>query len=419
MSFCATIDRIIGTNRKKTLFDEFSFSIYDKAKDIHEADWNAANGQENFFLSKKYLHTLEVLHDSYILFRYVLVYKNDTPVFAAYFQVNDFKADDFGEILDEQMQEIKSHRAKMFEHYLGHQKNRVVMRLVTGGNNFVSGEHAFCYNKHISKQVAFRLLDEVSEVTGRALRLRGKVSATLIKDFYKKPGSRLPGMDEQFMPFVVEPNMRISLPDGLKSVNDYVALFSKKYRNRAKAIFKCSDGIEKRELSVKEVEKYNPQIYHLYEQVFDHAKFKMVKLSYDYFPEMKRKFEKEFVVYGYFKGNQMVAFSSAYILMDHVEAHFIGFDYKMNKDLECYQNLLYGFIDLAIHENKKTLQLGRTASEIKSTVGAKADELICYIKPQNTISRLVLKPFISYLQPSEWVPRNPFKEAETADLKAV
>ena len=67
-------------------------------------------------------------------------------------------------------------------------------------------------------------------------------------------------------------------------------------------------------------------------------------------------------------------------------------------------------IDCAIINKKQQVNLGRTAAEIKTTVGAKAQDLICYIKPQNTISKIIQKPFISFLQPSEWVARNPFKE---------
>jgi hypothetical protein len=67
-------------------------------------------------------------------------------------------------------------------------------------------------------------------------------------------------------------------------------------------------------------------------------------------------------------------------------------------------------IDEAIRNKRTVVNLGRTAAEIKTTVGAKAYDLICYIKPQNTISKLIQKPFISFLQPAEWTPRNPFKE---------
>ena len=140
------------------------------------------------------------------------------------------------------------------------------------------------------------------------------------------------------------------------------------------------------------------------------AKFKLVKLSYDYFTEMKRIFSEEFKVYGFFKDGELLAFNSSILLKEMLEAHFIGFNYELNKEFELYQNLLYHFIELAILNKKKTVGMGRTASEIKSTTGAKANELVCYIKPQNTVSKVILKPFISFLQPTEWIPRNPFKE---------
>jgi hypothetical protein len=143
MSFCNTIDRLIGTNRKRKLITDYSFTIHAKAESLPDGDWQSANGQRNFFLEKKYLQAMELLHEDYMSFRYVLVYKGDQPVLASYFQINDFTADAFGEILQEQLQEIQSKRAKIFEQYLDHNKSRVIMRLVTTGNNFISGEHAF------------------------------------------------------------------------------------------------------------------------------------------------------------------------------------------------------------------------------------------------------------------------------------
>jgi len=43
-------------------------------------------------------------------------------------------------------------------------------------------------------------------------------------------------------------------------------------------------------------------------------------------------------------------------------------------------------------------------------MGAKAHQLTCYVQPQNTVSKLICKPFIKFLEPKEWTPRNPFKE---------
>ena len=93
-----------------------------------------------------------------------------------------------------------------------------------------------------------------------------------------------------------------------------------------------------------------------------------------------------------------------------LEAHYIGLDYEFNSKFNLYQNILYGMIEEAIKNKLSKVNLGRTAAEIKTTVGAKAVDLICYIKPQNTISKIIQKPFISFLQPADWIPRNPFKE---------
>lgn len=410
MTFCNTIDSIIGTNRNRKLSEGFSFSLYNKASTIPEEAWENANEAKDFFLKKKYLQVTELLHEDTVSFRYVLVYKKNEPVLIAYFQINDFTADVFGDMVQLQLNDIQSKRAKLFEHYLDHKKDSVVMRLVTCGNNFISGEHAFAHNKLINKKQACDLMSQVTDAIGKSVKLRGKISAMLVKDFYKDCLPKSPIFNDKFMEFSVEPNMSVTIPENVSGLADYVALFSKKYRNRAKNIFKHKENIEVKELVLEDIKKHNASVYSLYEKVFMNAKFKLVKLSYDYFTEMKRLFPKEFIVYGFFKDSELVAFNSSILLEETLEAHFIGFNYELNKEFELYQNLLYHFIELAIIHKKKVVGMGRTASEIKSTAGAKANELVCYIKPQNTVSKVILKPFISFLQPTEWIPRNPFKE---------
>ena len=58
--------------------------------------------------------------------------------------------------------------------------------------------------------------------------------------------------------------MVIHLPDGLNNIEDYLQHFSKKYRNRAKTIFKKFDGLSKKELSSSDVENYKLDIFKLY-----------------------------------------------------------------------------------------------------------------------------------------------------------
>ena len=139
----------------------------------------------------------------------------------------------------------------------------------------------------------------------------------------------------------------------------------------------------------------------------------MASLSAPYFAEMKNTLKGRFNFIGYYHKGNLIGFKSSFILKDSVEAHFIGLNYDANKEFDTYQNILYDYVKEAIDTNSKYLFLGRTASEIKSTVGAQAHELKCYVRHRNPLSNRIIKPFIDYLKPTEWVPRSPFKEGNS------
>ncbi len=397
---------------QRKLVGNYTFTFYESMMEVDKSAWNEVILSSNFFLSPDYLQLVENLHKPQIAHRYAIVFQNKLPVFVCCFQVIDFTADVFGGLVESQITDLTSKRLKLFDKYIDKYKDHVIMRLVTCGNNFVSGEHCFAYSSKIKREEAFFILDKISNTVSKEEKLRGTISATLIKDFYINQLPKEKILEEnKFIEFTVEPNMIIEIPENLGGLDDYIALYSKKYRNRAKSIFKVGTQITKQNLSVEEIKKLEPEIYKLYENVFSNAKFKLVKLASNYFYEMKKTFADTFFVTGYFLENKLVAFDSGYFLPDDtLEAHYIGVNYEINKEHELYQNILYHFIELAITHKKKRLNLGRTASEIKSTVGAKAHELVCYIKPQNRVSKVVLNPFISFLQPTEWIPRSPFKE---------
>lgn len=151
-------------------------------------------------------------------------------------------------------------------------------------------------------------------------------------------------------------------------------------------------------------------MHELYTQVYNQAKFKLGHLSANYFVDVMSSSPQSFYVDGWFLNGEMLSFACGFCLENEVEAHYIGFDYDRNKEFELYQTILYSYVEQAILVKKIKINLGRTASEIKTTVGAKAHDLLCYIKPQNTVSKIIMKPFMQFLQPTEWVPRNPFKE---------
>lgn len=421
-SFCKPVSSKKRFLPFRKINDVFSFSLFEKADQIPTEDWEAVTHKKTTFLEKEFLKIIERGEHTRLMCRYVVVYHKKKPCGIIYFQVVDFKAGIFGELLSQQVESIKSKRMNLFERYIDSNKNEVLLRLFTCGNNLVSGEYGFLFAEEIKEREAHELVLEITDLVSKEEKLRGTISAILLKDFEKRlePDELL--IDEKYSQFSVEPNLIVTLPATVSSVAEYIELFSKKYRNRAKAIFKNASTVEVRELSLEEIIVNEKEIYRLYEEIFVNAKFKLIKLPGNYFSSVKAVYPDRFTVKGLFHENKLIAFASSIVMQDgSLEAHYIGFEYALNNQFDLYQNILYLMIAEGIKHKCTKVNLGRTAAEIKTTVGAKAENLVCYIKPQNTISRIIQKPFISFLQPQEWTPRNPFKEesAEPSSEQAV
>jgi len=413
-TFCKPVSSKKRFLPHRRINDKFTFTLYDSAAQI-EAGWKKITGGKTIFLETEYLEIIEHGQHNRLMPRYVIVYLNKAHVGVIYFQIIDFKAGIFGDLLTSQVEKIRSTRMNLFERYIDANREEVLLRLFTCGNNLVSGAYGFLFEKQVAEKVATELVLEIIEVISKEEKLDAAISAVLIKDFHQPLEPRSLLTKKKYSDFFVEPNLILSLPPHIKDVAGYTELFSKKYRNRAKSVFKSFQGIETRYLSVAEIKKSEEALYSLYENIFERAKFKLIKLPPAYFSEVKTAFNEQFIVKGFYLDNKLIAMASCFILPDNVlEAHYIGFDYELNTTYNLYQNILYSMIHEALVNGCTIVNLGRTAAEIKTTVGAKPNDLICYIKPQNTISKIIQKPFISFLKPAEWTARNPFKEGTSA-----
>jgi hypothetical protein len=413
-SFCKPVSSKKRFLPFRKINESFSFSLYAHGASVPAADWEAVAGIDSVFLDRTYLQILEKSEHTRLSCRYVIVYSNARPCGIIYYQVVDFKAGIFGSVLTSQFDKLRSRRVSVFERYLNSNSDEVLLRLFTCGNNLVSGEYGFKFLPEIRQEIQTELVFTITDLEAREEKLRGTISAILIKDFYQplKPARIVENVG--YSEFFVEPNMIVDIPETIKSLSEYTALFSKKYRNRAKSVMASLAGLEVRYLDANEIKASEKELYSLYEQIFEKAKFRLIKLPADYFSEVKELFKDQFTVKGYFKDGVIVAFASSFVIGKELEAHYIGFNYEENGAHDLYQNILYSMIEEGIKNNCVRVNLGRTASEIKTTVGAKPHNLLCYIRSQNTISRLIQRPFISFLQPAKWTPRNPFKEEISA-----
>lgn len=409
-SFCKPIKDKKRFLPERELDEGFTFTLFDKADHIRLADWNAIVKSDAVFFNKDYLSLIEHCYPSRLETRYAIVYHQHIPCGIIYFQIIDFEASVFGDLLNEEVGVITSKRIRLFEHYLDKSGKQILMRLFTCGNNLISGRYGFLFKDSINEQLATRLVLCLTDLVSREEKLRGTISATLIKDFEHPLQPESAVEEQKFVKFTVEPNMEVNLPAGINSLDGYIQTFSKKYRNRARSIFKAKAGLEVRELDANDLKHHQEAVYRLYENIYKRAKFKLLKLPPVYFESCKRIFAERFFVFGFFKGDELVAFCSGFVMGDTMEAHYIGLNYEANKMYELYQNILYTFIERALNKGLRKVNFGRTAAEIKSTVGAVPQHLECYIRGQNAVSRMIQKPFIAFLQPQPWIQRNPFKE---------
>src|ERR1035437_779197 len=110
MVFCSTYKEKQRKKPQRKLQGDYTFTFYESKVTVIPSEWEAVLGNKNFFLSLAYLDIIERLHTGPISSRYVIIYKKKIPVFAAYFQVIDFKADVFGDLVASQISDLQSKR---------------------------------------------------------------------------------------------------------------------------------------------------------------------------------------------------------------------------------------------------------------------------------------------------------------------
>jgi hypothetical protein len=126
---------------------------------------------------------------------------------------------------------------------------------------------------------------------------------------------------------------------------------------------------------------------------------------------MKLLYGDKCIILGYYLNDELVSFVCLFnVDISILHVHYIGLNYDINKEYKLYNRMLLDFVNLAIKHNKKHIHFGRTATEIKTTIGAVPTSLQAYLKMNNNVVNLTLPYFLSRIKPAAYIARNPFKE---------
>ncbi len=378
-----------------------TYIYYDTYSAIPKKDWNAViTDSEYLFFSIAYLKIAEQTLSNNIQFKYILFYKKNTPVALAVTQLFKFNSDQL---------KLNDFPCKLGDSVKNKLISNIEVSVLTCGNLFACGEYGFKYNKaHVTPEVAFESLSNALREL-RQSENDDKPSFILLKEFWPKSFTESDQIkSHDFREFKIDVNMVLQL-DNWSSFEDYLASMRTKFRTRVKTVYKKSGALVVKEFSAQDIDNYKSDISNLYSSVLENSDFKIGEQNIATFQNLKSVFTNEFTFKGYFFNEKLIAFSTAFLLDDILEANHIGIDYNYNKSHAVYQRMLYDYVHEAINHKVIELRLGRTAEIIKSTVGAKPVEMKLYVRHRNSISNTLLKPLVELISPSDYEIRNPFK----------
>ena len=247
-------------------------------------------------------------------------------------------------------------------------------------------------------------LDEADSVVAALRKLKDVIDfdAVIIKDI-ASPLNKIPF---EFKKFQVDPNMVVQ--NVWPTMQAYVAAMRTKYRQRYQSTMKKSADITVQKFNLTQIAENKAGINALLANVVRQDKFSLEQVPEDYFIRLAGM--HEFSLSGYYLGHRLVGFRSSIEAGDRLIAHYVGFDSNVNSEQKLYQRMLFDYVQEGIEKKSPAIHLGRTALEIKSTVGAEREDYRLLFHSDNWLYRTIGNYYVNKLVATDYEPRSPFRD---------
>lgn len=358
-------------------------------------------GCTSIFQQKAYHAALEASPPGQMSFWYVRLEQDGKLIGMLSFQVKDFNP---GISLKNQ---INGNVIKMVRYKAASLINLSVLCL---GNTLVTGDYGFCFQPGVSGKLQTELMMSTIDWL-LTLKPFSKVGLVFVKDFYTDIFEEIPGSPycKKYHQIDTQPSMIMDIPPTWGGMDGYLKSLKSKYRIRANKALKLSKDLERIELNAEEIEAIEDHLHQLYLKVVEDVGFNLFILSKGYFTALKKSLGDRFRLWVYKDKGEVISFFTVFEDGDILDAHFLGYDPKVNHHYKLYLNMLLAMIDMASSRGFVQLQLSRTATEIKSSVGAEGITMWAYMRhPKPSLNWLIPKAYSFFKPDLNWVPRNPF-----------
>lgn len=387
-----------------------SFEFYSTIQEISENVWSRFIHEENVLLQYNYLKLLEETQQNQMQFLYVLVREENDLIGVCYFQLITFKGTNLSAYFPTEIEgasylkRCSTQFINLFKPFI----EKINLTIAVFGNRFMTGEKGYYFRNTVDKNKQGKIITALVE---KIFRQYPSIKVALMTDaYYPEDEIAAAFITNQYRKIEIESDMKMDLLPEWKIFDDYLQALSSKYRVRAKKILSTSSAIECKSLSAEEIDTHTDELYALYQHVALKVDFNMAVLTKDYFYKQKRLNPNGYFVFGYYLQNELIGFITSFVHGKEVEVHYIGLNYAHNATYHLYQRMLYDIIKFAIETNYSKLHFGRTAPEVKSTIGAIEKPMYGYLKHRNFCINYFIEFFTKNLKPKKYQLRNPFKE---------
>ncbi len=367
--------------------------VYKSISEIEKEIWSEAI-KKRFFLSYNYLKSMEE-GCQHISFRYAILRDAENRIHTiAYFQILPFK----GENLFNYLPTNRPLLSKLIRASI----SWIDTRLLVLGNVIFTCENGI----YFSENVAFSEKSIISIVHAVEKTIPERALGTMLSKSISSNKNSL-FCHDGFHEFRVEDRMEIDITK-FNDFDDYLSSLQSKYRVRKNKVYSLNNDVKIEEITKENFNEFEPQITSLFEEVLENSKFKLTKIESSYFLSFLKNIDR-FKMDGYFIENKLVAFMTYYELENIIEVHYIGMNYKYNETNKVYNYMLYKILEKGIQTKSKKICYGRTAQELKSTLGAMPDSVYSSLKINNYFLNLLAPFLLKKLTPEPYQIRSPFK----------
>ncbi|MBB4078710.1 hypothetical protein GGR28_001323 [Lewinella aquimaris] len=250
----------------------------------------------------------------------------------------------------------------------------------------------------------------LSATTDTLLAERPGYRAVLVKDVCRADSVGERELSRRgFTTLPVDPVMVLDLQEW-NSVEEYQLSLTSKYRVRYRRARSKLGKLTRRRIQHSEAEDRLEAMYALYRETTSGAAFNLTALTPAYLSWLVRVGE----VHGYFTPDgQLVGFTSAIANGPLYQAHYLGLRESYKYSHHLYHNMLFDLLEDALSGGYRELDYGRTAPEIKSSIGAEPRRFATQLRLCSPVVNALVPRFVpAVFEAKGWVQRNPFRRGE-------